>query len=96
MVSVVNIRGDKKNCDVYIGRPSYLGNPFVLGRDGSREAVIAKYRAWLAQKMLTDTPQRQEIQRLAALSKKRTLRLGCWCAPLACHGDVIAEVIAKL
>jgi hypothetical protein len=31
----------------YVGRPSALGNPFVVGRDGSREEVIAKYRRWL-------------------------------------------------
>jgi hypothetical protein len=30
---------------VYIGRPSKWGNPFVIGRDGSREEVIEKYRA---------------------------------------------------
>ena len=31
----------------YVGRPSPLGNPFVLGRDGNREEVIAEYRHWL-------------------------------------------------
>jgi hypothetical protein len=31
---------------VYVGRPSKWGNPFVLGRDGSRDEVIRKYRAW--------------------------------------------------
>ena len=30
---------------VYFGRPSEWGNPFDW-RDGSREDVIAKYRAW--------------------------------------------------
>jgi hypothetical protein len=27
---------------VYVGRPSPLGNPYALGRDGSREQVIAQ------------------------------------------------------
>jgi hypothetical protein len=31
----------------YVGRPDPLGNPFVVGRDGSREEMIAKYRSWL-------------------------------------------------
>jgi hypothetical protein len=31
--------------DVYIGRPSPFGNPFVIGRDGERAAVIGRYRA---------------------------------------------------
>ncbi len=28
----------------YVGRPSPLGNPYALGRDGDREQVIAKHR----------------------------------------------------
>jgi Domain of unknown function (DUF4326) len=32
---------------VYIGRPSILGNPFKIGKDGTREEVGQKYRVWL-------------------------------------------------
>ena len=32
---------------IYVGRPSKWGNRFVIGRDGSRDEVIAKYRAWI-------------------------------------------------
>ena len=32
---------------VYIGRGSPYGNPFVIGKDGTREQVIAKYEEWL-------------------------------------------------
>jgi hypothetical protein len=32
---------------IYVGRPSPLGNPYLLGRDGNREEVIAQYRRWL-------------------------------------------------
>ena len=31
----------------YVGRPSPLGNPFQLSRDGSHAEVIASYRHWL-------------------------------------------------
>jgi len=34
--------------DVYIGRPSKWGNPFAIGRDGTRKQVIARYERWLA------------------------------------------------
>jgi len=46
MIKIVN---RKTHCGegVYIGRPSLLGNPFQIGRDGTREDVIAKYRVWL-------------------------------------------------
>lgn len=29
---------------VYVGRPTKWGNPYVIGRDGSRAEVIAQYR----------------------------------------------------
>ena len=31
---------------VYIGRTGKWGNPFVIGRGGTRAEVIAKYRNW--------------------------------------------------
>jgi Domain of unknown function (DUF4326) len=33
---------------VYIGRGSKWGNPFRIGPDGDRVAVIAQYERWLA------------------------------------------------
>lgn len=68
--------------DVYIGRPSKWGNPFVIGRDGDREEVIDQYRAWV---------QRQP-ELMAALGELKEKTLGCWCAPNACHGDVLIEL----
>jgi hypothetical protein len=72
--------------DVYIGRPSPWGNPFVLNRDGTRGEVIAKYRRHLWQRI------RQEgapfIAQLASLQGKT---LGCFCAPKACHGEVLVK-----
>lgn len=50
MCKVLNARKVGKRSSamqVYIGRPSKWGNPFVIGRDGSRADVIAKYRAWI-------------------------------------------------
>ncbi len=46
MPKVLNARqaGTKPAADrVYVGRSSRWGNPFVLGRDGTRDEVIAKY-----------------------------------------------------
>lgn len=68
--------------DVYIGRPSKWGNPFVIGRDGTREEVITKYHRWLLDRPgLVD-----DIHDL------RGKRLGCWCSPLPCHGDILADM----
>jgi hypothetical protein len=68
--------------DVYIGRPSKWGNPFVIGKDGTREEVIAKYEAWL----------KEHPELMAALPELQGKVLGCWCAPEACHGDVLARL----
>lgn len=69
--------------DVYIGRPSKWGNPFVIGRDGSRDEVIARYREWL-------TRDRPDL--VKGLGELRGKVLGCFCAPRACHGDVLVEL----
>lgn len=69
---------------VYIGRPSPYGNPFTIGRDGDRAAVIAKYRHWLAERPALIAQAKRELVGKA---------LVCWCAPEACHGDVLREVV---
>lgn len=66
----------------YIGRPSKWGNPFVIGRDGSRADVIAKYRACIV----------AHPALMNALDELRGRDLICWCAPLACHGDVLTDL----
>jgi hypothetical protein len=71
--------------DVYIGRPSKWGNPFAIGRDGTREQVIARYERWL----------RSRPELLAPLGELEGKTLGCWCAPRACHGDVLARLAAE-
>lgn len=68
--------------DVYIGRPSKWGNPFEIGKDGDREAVIRKYREWIV----------TQPQLMAAIPELRGKVLGCWCAPKACHGDVLVSL----
>lgn len=75
-------------CDVFIGRPSRWGNPFRIGRDGNRAQVINKYRAWLRR------PARKFLrQRAVELLKGK--KLGCFCKPEECHGDVLVELIAN-
>lgn len=81
---VVNVR--KEPADVFIGRPSRWGNPFKIGVDGTRADVIMKYRRWLLSRIdLRDA--------LPSLAGKR---LGCYCAPLPCHGDVLADLVEAL
>lgn len=72
----------REHYDVYIGRPSKWGNPFAIGRDGTRAEVIEKFRAHLE----------SSPHLMAALPELRGKVLGCWCTPQACHGDVLLEL----
>jgi hypothetical protein len=66
-----------------IDRQTDWGNPFVEGKDGTREEVIAKFEAWL--------PTQPEL--MAALPELKGKVLGCWCHPEPCHGDVLIQRI---
>lgn len=85
MTLVVNLNSEVY--DVYIGRPSIWGNPFRLGFDGDRKTVIMRYEAWLYSKIANDMKFLQQIRR-----ELRGKRLGCFCAPMLCHGDILARI----
>ena len=120
MISVLNRKHHptywaEQSAAYYIGRPSPLGNPFKIGPDGDRDAVIERYRLWLTEVLyfkdwwaqnpsaesdfLPEYVERMtaaytEFDRLCAKYKREgTLKLMCWCSPLPCHGDVIANFI---
>ena len=84
MTSVVNIK--RESCDVYIGRGSPFGNPYRIGKDGDRVQVLEKYHEYFY-KRLTNAWFRDMI--LSLKDKK----LGCYCKPLLCHGDIIVEFL---
>jgi len=68
---------------VYIGRPTKYGNPFKIGRDGTRNEVIEKYKNWLF-----EHPELIESAKRELAGKN----LICSCAPQACHGDILLVV----
>ena len=80
---VVNLKNERY--DIYIGRPSRWGNPYIMGKDGTREEVIEKYREWIVK-------QPYFYEELHTLKGKR---LGCFCKPLPCHGEVLIELVEK-
>jgi hypothetical protein len=69
---------------VYVGRPSKWGNPFIIGRDGDRAAVIAKHRDWI----------QTQPKLLECLGELAGHDLVCWCAPDGCHADTLRELAA--
>ena len=47
MTEIKVVHCKKAPFDVYIGRPSKWGNPFIIGKHGTREEVINKYEAYI-------------------------------------------------
>lgn len=81
---VVNLRTqayDEKIC-----RGTIFGNPYEIGVDGTREQVIARYFKWF-HFMLRDP------RFLASVLKLRGKKLGCFCVPMACHGEIIKKFL---
>lgn len=93
VTKVANLREDGWiNGGVYIGRPGkgfdgYFGNPFPMGPDRDRQMSIVLYRNYFLRKMETDPIFASRVLAL------RGMVLLCFCKPLACHGDVIAEYL---
>lgn len=76
---------------VYVGRPSKWGNPYthlstktLADRDvATRQEAVDAYRDYLVN-------ERPDL--MAALHELKGRDLVCWCAPQACHGDVLLEL----
>jgi hypothetical protein len=89
MPRVLNYKRDGLPPAVYIGRlmPRYglpgskWHNPYKVGRDGTREEVIAKYQRHLHDSGL-----------IYAVHELRGRDLVCWCAPEPCHGDLLLQL----
>lgn len=94
-VAIGNIRREDADgkTRIYVGRPSGLGNPFAIGRDGTRDEVVEKYAGWLDEQL--GVPDSKAARKFAALVKalRRTgsITLLCWCAPERCHAEVIRD-----
>lgn len=95
MSQVVHVKRAKY--DIYIGRAngslpkSKWANPWVIGKDGTRDEVIAKYETWL----------KTQPELMAALPELRDKVLGCWCKDengqgQACHGDVLVKLLDSM
>ena len=94
---LVNIKYGKAY-DVYIGRGSRWGNPFMIGRDGTRKDVVEKHKEWLhlyiqhKKRILKyGYDNRWVIEHLDRLKGKT---LGCYCWPLSCHGNTLIDLIS--
>ena len=97
MTTVVHVH---EPFDVYIGRAmrtagdkrcwveSIWCNPFRLNLDEPRSVALDRYRSYITRRL------HNEPSLLVQLKSLRGKRLGCWCKPKSCHGDVLVELIA--
>lgn len=85
MIATTVVHCKKDHFDVYIGRPSIWGNPFEIGKDGNRQEVIDKFEQYL----------RNNQELLDSIEELRGNRLGCWCSPKSCHGDIFLKLLAE-
>ena len=86
---VINVY--KEPCDICIMRPSILGNQFVIGRDGTREEVVAKHKAELDKR--SRSIEWYDLKYIEAVLNLKGKKIGCCCAPLSCHGDNYVEFL---
>jgi len=92
MIKVVSKRGNRTYPNsIYIGRPSTWGNPFEIGKDGTREEVVKKYKEYMLANPELIRIFKEQVTRM---EKYGTVHLVCWCAPLSCHGDVLKELVS--
>ena len=94
-MTVVNKRTHvKTDNDVYIGRGSIWGNPYIIGKTyeghvGTRENVIALYRIYIKGEISRSMEMKDKLMELDGKN------LVCYCSPKACHGDVLEELIEE-
>ena len=99
MDAIVNLRNEPKlreafasalfhNNTVLIDRRTKWGNPFLLGRVGTRDEVLARSRAALWRRI------RAGELALAELAALDGCWLACHCAPLPCPGHVLERAAA--
>lgn len=95
MIRVARYQPGKAGC--YIGRSqsSPLGNPYTVKEYG-RVKAIELYREWLHSRLEERDPAvRWALNSLYKEAVKGSVTLLCHCAPLPCHGEVVAEVLGE-
>lgn len=95
MITIVNKKSQTAlSSGIYVGRPSPLGNPYIVCVDGTREQVIQKYRKWLQIQLSNEHSKASKmINDIFNKAKTGDVTLVCWCVPLLCHAEVIKEVV---
>lgn len=81
-----------QDCDIYIGRQCYMGgwtlpkskwyNPYSVKQYG-KDAIPLYEQHIRSSNLMND------------LGELLGMRLGCWCKPAACHGDILIKLLRE-
>ena len=71
-------------------RDSPLANPFKSGRDGTLEEVLTNYKIYIDYLIESGVISQEYLRSL------KGKRLGCWCYPAPCHGNIVKDIVDRL
>jgi hypothetical protein len=71
-----------------VGEPGWLGNPYKKEKYGRAECIL-RFMDAFERRIAEDEEFRNEVEKLQGK------RLGCWCVPQACHGEVIVNYLEE-
>ncbi len=85
--------------DVYIGRSRtkkfHFGNPFYIAGSMTRADSIDNFEVWIRGKGYHDLEPERRDWILKNLHKLEGERLGDFCAPKRCHGDILIKLLKE-
>ena len=95
-IEVINTKNYEGDDYIYIGLPSLFGNPYSSKESNlaehqvdSKKEAIDLYRQYI----LDDLELLDEL--ISQLRSTGHRKLGCFCKPAGCHGDVLKELIEE-
>jgi len=107
-IKIYNIHEESHDNDQYnfiMTRPSVLSNPYTfldikktraLFQCKNREETLDKYRMYFDTMYSGNKEFKAEVDMLYELYRRNeNIYLGCVCAPLPCHCDIIVEKLQK-
>lgn len=87
---------------VNVARPGDLGNPFIVGKHGTRAECVDMQRGLMAGYLCISIDrecidaQRKHLRFVRNNREKmRGKNVGCWCKGKPCHGDTLLEVFNR-
>jgi hypothetical protein len=87
---------------VNVARPGKLGNPFIVGKHGTRAECVEWHRKLATRLIYTSIDyectdaQREHLTFVRENSERfRGRNVACWCKGEPCHGDTLLEVFNR-